>query len=85
MRLQNNGQNGYLGIYFWNNGSPELILYKRTSGSWSQLGSPYGSGPLAAGTTLELLVSRERGSLTSGRGSPTMAYAVDCERGGSAA
>ena len=55
MRLQNNGQNGYLGIYFWNNGSPELILYKRTSGSWSQLGSPYGSGPLAAGTTLELL------------------------------
>ena len=54
VRLQGNGQNGYLGIYYWNNGSPELVLYKRTSGSWSQLGSPYSTGPLAAGTTLEL-------------------------------
>ena len=31
------------------------------------------------------LVSRERGSLTSDSCSRTMAYAVDCERGGSAA
>ena len=31
------------------------------------------------------LVCRERGILTSGYGSRTMAYAVDCECGGSAA
>ena len=31
------------------------------------------------------LVCRERGTLTSGYGSRTMAYAVDCECGGSAA
>ena len=55
VRLQDSGQNGYLGIYYWNNGSPELVLYKRTSGSWSQLGSPYSTGPLAAGTQLELM------------------------------
>ena len=34
---------------------------------------------------LAALVSCERGSLTSGRCSGTMGYAVDCERGGSAA
>ena len=26
VRLQNGGQNGYLGIYYWNSGSPELVL-----------------------------------------------------------
>ena len=54
VRAQNSGQNLYLGIYFWNNGSPQLRLYLRTSGNWTQLGSSYNSGPLAAGTTLEL-------------------------------
>jgi len=54
VRLQNNGLNGYLGIYFWNSGSPQLRLYKRTSGSWSQLGGSYSTGPLAAGTQLQL-------------------------------
>ena len=49
---QNGGQNTYLGIYFWNNGSPQLRLYKRTAGTWTQLGSSYNSGPLPAGTTL---------------------------------
>ena len=32
VRLQNGGQNGYLGIYYWNSGSPVLRLYKRSAG-----------------------------------------------------
>jgi hypothetical protein len=54
VRTQNGGQDSYLGIYFWNNGSPQLRLYKRNAGTWIQLGSSYNSGPLAAGTTLQL-------------------------------
>ena len=30
VRAQNGGQDTYLGIYYWNNGSPQLRLYKRT-------------------------------------------------------
>ena len=55
VRTQNGGQDTYLGIYFWNSGSPELRLYKRSAGSWTQLGSSYSSGPLAAGTQLKLM------------------------------
>ena len=54
VRLQNGGQNGYVGIYYWNSGSPVLELFKRTGSSWTQLGSAYSSGPLAAGTQLEV-------------------------------
>ena len=54
VRTQNGGQNTYLGIYFWNSGSPQLRLYKRITGTWTQLGSSYNSGPLPAGTTLQL-------------------------------
>ena len=54
MRTQNGGQNTYLGIYFWNSGSPQLRLYKRIAGTWIQLGSSYNSGALPAGTTLQL-------------------------------
>ena len=54
MRLQNSGQNGYVGIYYWNNGSPVLELFKRTAGGWAQLGGAYSGGPLAAGTQLEV-------------------------------
>ena len=54
VRAQNGGQNTYLGIYFWNSGSPVLRLYKRSAGNWTQLGSSYNSGPLAAGTQLKL-------------------------------
>ena len=56
VRTQNGGQDGYLGIYNWNNGSPELMLFKRSGGNWTQLGSTYSSGPLAAGTQLKLMV-----------------------------
>ena len=54
VRTQNDGQDTYLGIYFWNSGSPQLRLYKRSAGAWAQLGSSYSSGALAAGTTLQL-------------------------------
>ena len=54
VRVQNGGQDAYLGMYFWNFGNPELVLYLRSAGSWTQLGSSYSSGPLAAGTQLEL-------------------------------
>ena len=54
VRIQNGGQDAYLGIYYWNSGSPELVLYVRNSGNWTQLGA-YNSGPLAAGTQLKLL------------------------------
>ena len=54
VRAQGSGQDGYVGFYYWNNGSPVLMLFKRSGGGWAQLGSTYNSGPLAAGTTLEL-------------------------------
>jgi hypothetical protein len=55
VRLQDNGLDGYVGIYYWNSGSPELMLFLRSGGNWTQLGSTYDSGPLAAGTQLELV------------------------------
>jgi Putative esterase len=57
VRVQNGGLNEYLGFYFWNNGSPDLMLFKRTSGTWIQLGSTYYSGALPVGTALELSVA----------------------------
>ncbi len=56
VRVQDGGQDGYVGIYFWNNGSPELMLFDRTGSSWDQIGSAYMSGALPAGTTLRLMV-----------------------------
>ena len=47
VRTQNGGQDTYLGIYFWNSGSPQLRLYKRNAGTWIQLGSSYNSGAAA--------------------------------------
>ena len=57
VRAQNGGQSLYLGIYWWNNGSPELMLFKLINGNWSQLGSSHSTGPLAAGTQLNLTVT----------------------------
>jgi hypothetical protein len=54
VRAQNSGKNGYAGLYFWNNGSPVMMIFKRTNGNWTQLGSTYNSGALAAGTQLQL-------------------------------
>jgi Putative esterase len=54
VRASSGGSNLYLGIYFWNGGSPDLMLFKRTSGSFTQLGSSYPVSALAAGTQLTL-------------------------------
>ena len=63
VRSQNGGQDTYLGMYFWNHGDPQLRLYKRTGGTWTQLGASYESGPLAAGTQLTLSAVGSRISL----------------------
>ena len=55
VRAQNGGQDTYLGLYFWNNGNPVMMLFKRLGGGWTQLGSTYASGALAAGTQLKLM------------------------------
>jgi hypothetical protein len=56
VRAQNGGQNAYVGVYSWSNGSPVLMLFKRSgSNSWTQLGSTYNSGPLSAGDQLEVV------------------------------
>ena len=49
VRAQNGGQNVYVGLYFWNNGSPELMLFKRIGGGWTQLGSTYQFRPAGGG------------------------------------
>jgi hypothetical protein len=54
VRMQDSGQTGYVGFYYWNNGSPELMLFKRSEGSWAQIAAVYSTSPLAAGTQLEL-------------------------------
>jgi hypothetical protein len=55
VRVQDDGQDAYVGIYYWNNGSPVLELFKQSEGNWAQLGGAYSSGALAAGTQLELV------------------------------
>src|SRR5215469_11712950 len=58
VRAQNGGLKAYVGIYHWNNGSPNLQLFKRSGvNSWTQLGSTYSTSPLAAGTQLEVIVT----------------------------
>ena len=53
VRAQAGGQDLYVGIYFWDNGSPELMLFLRDKGNGSQLGAS-GTRPLNSGTTLTL-------------------------------
>ncbi len=57
VRAQNGGQSLYLGIYWGNNGNPELELFKLLNGAWTQLGSSFASGTLAAGSELTLSVT----------------------------
>ncbi len=57
VRAQDGGQDLYTGIYWWNFGDPELLLFERINGNWTELGSPYPTGPLAAGTRLNLSVT----------------------------
>ena len=73
VRSQNGGQDTYLGIYFWNNGTPQLRLYKRTAGTFTQLGSSYDSGPLppAPSSPSAPRVPRSPSSRTAPHGSPS--------------
>jgi hypothetical protein len=54
VRAQRGGRDAYAGVYYWNGGQPELMLFRRGGGNWTQLGN-YRSGPLAAGTQLKLV------------------------------
>ena len=54
VRVQAGGQNAYAGRYSWNSGSPQLMLFLRSSGNWTQLGA-VSTGPLTAGTQLRLV------------------------------
>jgi hypothetical protein len=54
VRVRNGGRDAFVGIYFSNGGQPELQLFKRSAGSWIQLGT-YRSGALPAGTQLRLV------------------------------
>ncbi len=65
VRAQAGGQDLYVGFYFWDNGSPELMLFLRDNGNWSQLGGVTTS-PLAGGTTPSLTAV-----------GPTLAFAVN--------
>ncbi len=82
VRAQNGGQSLYLGLYWWNNGNPELMLFKRTSGAWTQLGSTDASGPLAAGTQLTLSASGS--SLTFAENGAVVISATDTTLSGGA-
>lgn len=54
VRVQHGGRDAYVGIYYWNSGKPELVLFKRSAGGWTQLGA-YSIGPLGAGSQLKLV------------------------------
>ena len=53
VRVQGGGQNGYLGIYFWNSGNPVLRLYQEERGqlyaAWQRLRLRGAGGGDAAG------------------------------------
>jgi Putative esterase len=55
VRNQGSG-NLYAGIYYAYGGVPQLRLYKRVGGAWTQLGTSYDCGVLAAGTKLRVVV-----------------------------
>lgn len=58
VRGDSTGQNGYRAIYFWNAATPIVRLYKRVSGTFTQLGSDYtipgGNGGLSTSDVLRL-------------------------------
>jgi hypothetical protein len=54
VRAQGGGRDAYVGVYYWNDGRPELLLFKRSKGTWIQLSNGYSSGPLASGTRLRI-------------------------------
>jgi hypothetical protein len=63
-QTSNSGKSGYVGVYYWNSGSPELMLFLRLGGGWSQLGSTFSTSPLSAGSVLGLSVAGSTLSLS---------------------
>ncbi len=57
VRSSSTGQKAYVGIYYWNSGHPDLMLFARNGSGWTQLGSTYNSGALSSGTALQLAVT----------------------------
>lgn len=56
VRMQNNGQNYYLGLYDFNNGSPFLQIFKSVNGSFTGLTGQLSISQLSTGSTLKLIV-----------------------------
>jgi SAM-dependent methyltransferase len=54
VRAQSGGQDAYVGIYYWNNGSPMLELFDRSNGNWTQIGDTASVAALPAGSKLTL-------------------------------
>jgi hypothetical protein len=54
VRMKDGGQSAYVGFYYWNNGHPDVMLFLRNKGAWTELGA-YASGALAPGTQLTLI------------------------------
>jgi hypothetical protein len=84
VRAQNGGQDGYTGLYWWNNGDPLLMLFLRSGGQWTQLGGSVPTGPLAGGTVLEIEASGPVISLLE-NGSQVITAADSTVTGGSPA
>ena len=82
VRAQNGGQSLYVGIYYWNGGNPELMLFKLVNGNWTELGSAYASGTLAAGTQLKLIAIGS--TLTFAENGVVRISATDTSLGGGA-
>lgn len=55
VRIRDDGQEAYVGIYKTDHSKSELMLCKRTGGKWTRLGRTYRAGPLADGTRLKLV------------------------------
>ena len=85
VRMQNGGQNMYLGHLLLEQRQPQLLLYKRSDGTWTQLGNSYNCGPLAAGTQLKLTAVGSTITFlqTASRGSPSPTPASRAARRGS--
>ena len=82
VRAQGTGSGLYVGFYFWNSGNPELMLFKRVNGTWTQLGPTYASGALAAGTQLTLTAAGS--TLTFAENGVTVITATDTSLTGGA-
>jgi hypothetical protein len=54
VRASSDGQNLYLGLYDYNNGTPYVQIFRRQAGTWAGISATYSCGVLAPGTHLKL-------------------------------